>query len=205
MAETSKSKLNRDWAPDESVFHKFLQWLDEGRDSKGERYLEMRRRLVGYFDRKQCSPADDLADETLNRVARRLEEEGSITEAAPAQYCYIVARFVFLEHVRRTQHHVATVEVDFDRLAFKSEAARPVTEPEMAQTLLEYLERCLEKLFPADRNLILEYYRGEQGEKIENRRKLAERLALTMNALSIRACRIRERLETCVMKSFQES
>jgi DNA-directed RNA polymerase specialized sigma24 family protein len=205
MGETSKSRLKRDWAPDESVFHKFLQWLDGGRDSNGERYLEMRRRLVGYFDRKQCGPADDLADETLNRVARRLEEEGSITESAPAQYCYIVAKFVFLEHLRRTRHQITTGEADFDLLAFKSEAARPVAQSETAQTLLECLEGCLERLFPTDRNLILEYYRGEQGEKIENRRKLAERLALTMNALSIRACRIRDRLEACVMKSFQES
>jgi hypothetical protein len=36
----------------------------------------MHHRLVAYFDRKNCSSPADLADETLNRVARRLEEEG---------------------------------------------------------------------------------------------------------------------------------
>jgi hypothetical protein len=202
MAETSKSRLKRDWAPSESVFHRFLHWLDEGGNSNGERYLEMRRRLVGYFDRKQCAPADELADETLNRVARRLEEEGAITEAVPAQYCYIVAKFVFLEHVRRARHQLVTVEPDL--IASKDGVDRSLTEPDRAQGLLERLERCLERLFLADRELILEYYRGEQREKIENRRKLAERLVLTMNALSIRACRIREQLETCVMKSLEE-
>jgi len=158
--------------------------------------------LVGYFDRKQCAPADELADETLNRVARRLEEEGAITEAVPAQYCYIVAKFVFLEHVRRARHQLVTVEPDV--IASKDGVDRSLTEPDRAQGLLERLERCLERLFLADRELILEYYRGEQREKIENRRKLAERLVLTMNALSIRACRIREQLETCVMKSLEE-
>jgi len=28
-----------------------LEWLDDGIDSQGEKYLEMRRRLVAYFDR----------------------------------------------------------------------------------------------------------------------------------------------------------
>ena len=60
----------------------------------------MRRRLVVYFQRKRCLTPDDLADETLNRVTRRLEEQGSITDATPARYCYIVAKFVLLEHLR---------------------------------------------------------------------------------------------------------
>jgi hypothetical protein len=44
--------------------------------SGSQRYLEMRHRLVAYFDRKNCISPADLADETLNHVARRLEEEG---------------------------------------------------------------------------------------------------------------------------------
>ena len=68
----------------------------------GLKYLEMRRRLVSYFDRKNCATPDELADETLNRVARRLEEEGAIESETPARYCYIVARFVFMEYLRET-------------------------------------------------------------------------------------------------------
>jgi hypothetical protein len=51
-----------------------LAWLDDGVDSGGQSYLEMRRRLVRYFQRKRCLAPDDLADETLKRVARRLAE-----------------------------------------------------------------------------------------------------------------------------------
>jgi hypothetical protein len=36
--------------------------------------------------------------------------------------------------------------------------------------------------------------------KIENRRSLAQTLGITVNALSIRACRIRDKLESCVKK-----
>jgi hypothetical protein len=60
----------------------------------------MRERLVTYFDRKNCLLPDELADETLNRVARRIEEEGKIKSESPAKYCYITARFVFMELLR---------------------------------------------------------------------------------------------------------
>src|SRR5690349_19330270 len=92
---------------DRRAFRRFLAWLDEGTDSGGATYLEMHRRLAAYFDRKNCSSPQDLADETLSRVSRRLEEEGAITGASPARYCYIVARFVFLEHRRHAASSTA--------------------------------------------------------------------------------------------------
>ena len=82
---------------DETAFHRLLQWLDQGSDSQGERYVEIRDRLMIYFGRRNCPAPEDLADETLNRVARRLEEQVSIDDIVPAHYCYIVARFVLLE------------------------------------------------------------------------------------------------------------
>src|SRR5512138_849956 len=87
----------------EQAFQRLLEWLDEGLNSDGRKYLEMRRRLVAYFERKNCPYPDELADETLNRVARRIEEEGTIEGDAPARYCYITARFVFMEHLRTRQ------------------------------------------------------------------------------------------------------
>ena len=84
---TTKAELKKNWLLTESSFRQFLNWLNEGVDSDGEKYLEMRRRLVAYFDRKNCSSPDELADETLNRVARRLEEEGSITTSGMGMLC----------------------------------------------------------------------------------------------------------------------
>ena len=104
-----KPEFKKDWVPSEGAFRRLLGWLDEGVDSGGEKYLEMRRRLAAYFDRRNCPSPDELADETLNRVARRLEEQGTISETPPARYCYIVARFVFLEYVRRARHESATL------------------------------------------------------------------------------------------------
>jgi DNA-directed RNA polymerase specialized sigma24 family protein len=63
---------------------------------------------------------------------------------------------------------------------------------------LESLDRCLQKLKPEQRDLIGEYYRDTGREKIERRRDLANRLGITMNALGIRAYRIRDALMECV-------
>jgi len=190
----------KEWTSARNVFHQFLKWLDRGVDSDGQKYLEIRRRLVRYFERKNCSPADELADETLSRVERRLAEEGEIREAAPAQYCYIVARFVLLEYQRRP----APSDISLELLPFVDrdlpDTQPPTDRHEAASQAkrLQCLETCLRQLQPPHRELILDYYRGERRAKIELRRRLAERLGLTANALSIRACRIRERLEQCV-------
>jgi DNA-directed RNA polymerase specialized sigma24 family protein len=157
----------------------------------------MRRRLAAYFDRKRCLTPDELADETLTRVARRLEEAGAITDTSPARYCYIVAKFVFLEHLRRADR--GHMSLNAENGAELPKTTRP--EPDEADMVrLDCLERCLSQLSEADRQLILDYYRGDHRVKIEQRRALAARLELTPNALSIRACRIREKLETCVKR-----
>jgi DNA-directed RNA polymerase specialized sigma24 family protein len=198
-----KVEKKRDWALTEGAFRHLLAWLDEGGDSAGERYLEMRRRLVAYFDRKNCPAPDDLADETLNRVARRLEEEGEITDAPPARYCYIVAKYVFLEYLRRAEHNAPSLDEPPGKLSavtFRAPAAERSEADELDEKRLACLEDCLQKLETESREIIIEYYRGEQRAKIENRRALAASHAITVNALSIRACRIRDRLERCVGK-----
>ena len=180
------------WSPGHKAFRRFLEWLDEVADSGGQKYLEIRRRLVCYFDRKNCPSADELADETLNRVARRLDEEGAITGASPAHYCYIIAKYVFLEYQRQHVHRPGGLDT---APILVTEAPEP---GDSAERRFQCLDCCLERLKPDERELIVEYYRGEQRWKIEHRRGLAARLGLTANALSIRVCRIRDRLEKCV-------
>lgn len=204
MKDTSlqTAETEKGWALTEDAFCRLLSWLDEGADSGGEKYLETRRRLVSYFDRKNCLAPDELADETLNRVARRLKEEGS-TDTTPAHYCFIVARFVFLEYLRRAkQNHLSLDELPASNQArLDPEAlAKQSDNTEIEEKRLDCLERCLQEIGPERREIIIRYYHGEQRAKIENRRALAGELRVTINALSIRACRIRDRLEDCVKK-----
>jgi DNA-directed RNA polymerase specialized sigma24 family protein len=192
--------LEKGRSTDRGAFHKFLAWLDLGIDSNGEKYLEIRRRLVQYFDRRNCALPDELADETLNRVARRLAEEGEITGVTPAHYCYLIARFVFLEYRRRPDRSYISTEV-LPGLPAAIPGAPGWTESEEAEVQekrMNCLDRCLQTLQAGQRELIMEYYRGERGARMEHRGALAARLGVTANALSIRACRIRTTLERCV-------
>ena len=60
--------------------------------------------------------------------------------------------------------------------------------------MLDCLGHCTSRLESVSRQIILRYYEGEVRVKIENRRCLAKSLGITINALSIRACRIRDKL-----------
>jgi len=186
----------RDSGTSGTSFTRLLRWLDEGTDSKGERYLEIRRRLVAYFDRRNRAAPDILADETLDRVSRTLEESGRIKVTPPARYCYVVARFVLLEDIRRSQR-----EIPFDEtrpVSPHEPSANRTAMEESAERSLQCLTHCLNKLKPEDRNLIVEYYRDSKRQRIDRRRELARELGITMNALAIRTWRLRANLEVCL-------
>ena len=191
----AKADPKKRWEPTEPAFRRLLAWLDQGSDSEGERYLDIRDRLVHYFSRRNCPSPDDLADETLNRVARRLQETGSIDDVVPARYCYIVAKFVLLESVRLRDRHP---EVPAGDHADESPRVRPHNVAEEKERTLACLERCLETCTPSERQLILNYYGADAGKASAHRKRLADRLGLTANSLAIRAYRIRTRLEKCV-------
>jgi DNA-directed RNA polymerase specialized sigma24 family protein len=181
------------------AFARLLEWLDDGTDSQGRTYLEMRRRLVSYFDRRNRPFADELADETFNRIGRTLETDGAIATTPPARYCYVIARFVLLEDIRRGSR---TVAVDEGRTAAVIERGLTNSgvseEALLREKRLTCLDRCLQELKPAQRDLAIEYYRDAKRQRIDRRRGIAERLGITMNALGIRASRIRTTLETCM-------
>jgi DNA-directed RNA polymerase specialized sigma24 family protein len=179
------------------AFGRLLEWLDDGVDSHGERYLEMRRRLVAYFDRRNRPHADDLADETLNRIGRTLEDQGVIKTRPPARYCYVVARFVLLEDFRRQRRHVRLYDsAGLDPSGPRAGDCRDGAA--LHEHRLNCLDRCLDQLRPDQRELVVDYYRDVRRQKIDRRRQLAARLGITMNALGIRVCRLRDALMECM-------
>lgn len=174
-------------------WNRLLEWLDDGVDSYGQSYLDIRRRLVAYFNRRERPFADELADETLTRVARTLEQEGRIVMTPPARYCFTVARFVLLEDARHKRRLVRFNESRARRCMLAKTAA-----DDQQQQRLDRLDGLLGTLPPDHRHLIVEYYRGSGRCKIERRRALAGCLGISMNALAIRAHRIRALLSVSV-------
>lgn len=181
----------------ETAFARLLRWLDDGADSHGARYMEMRDRLVAYFERRGRTAADALVDDTFNRIGRTLERSGCIAIRPPARYCFIVARFVFLEDVRRERRSVPFDDGRGDLEPDTDGAERRARVAEREQRL-SCLEHCLAQLAPEQRELAIEYYRGAKRQRIDARRELAARMGISMNALSIRMSRLRDRLEACM-------
>jgi DNA-directed RNA polymerase specialized sigma24 family protein len=200
-----KVEPKKNWLITSTTFQKLLSWLDQDAGSGGQAYLDMRARLVTYFDRKNCASPDDLADKTLNRVARRLEEEGKIEGETPARYCYITARFIFLEHLREADRTNVSLDSVMYQPEFVQQSAHDADEHENREKMLDCLEKCTASLEPTSREIIVGYYFGAERVKIEHRRELARQLGISTNALAIRACRIRDKLETCVRKCVAET
>ena len=171
----------RDWRLTGSAFERLLQAFDADRDKAALAYEQLRHRIVGLIRWWGAWPAEDLADQTLDRVARKLEEGADVPSGSLGAYVRGVARMVFYEWTRASR-------------ATLPEAALDVRgDVDEAEATLHRLDRCLESLAPAERELVLRYY-GE-GRKSEVRRGLAKELGISPTALRIRAHRLRQRLE----------
>jgi DNA-directed RNA polymerase specialized sigma24 family protein len=73
-----------------------------------------------------------------------------------------------------------------------------------SEAMIECLRVCLASLPAENRELIIAYYEGEKGTKIENRKRLTERFRVPVNTLRMRALRLREKLQACVEQCVQK-
>jgi DNA-directed RNA polymerase specialized sigma24 family protein len=185
----------RKWALTQDAFDKLLAALAPDRESAGEKYLELRGHLIRLFEWRGCPFPEDHADETVNRVARKIAEGEMIRE--PAHYAVGVARMLLLE-IRKDQVKQRSA------LGELSDAETATYEFEELDPRVACLERCLQSLSPENRELILHYYQGEKGAKIENRKKLTDRFEIPINTLRMRALRLREKLQSCVENCLQK-
>jgi DNA-directed RNA polymerase specialized sigma24 family protein len=184
-----EAPARRRWALTPKAFDSLLAGLDSDRESAGKKYVEVRCNLVRFFEWRGCPFPDDHADETLDRVAKRALGGEDIRD--PVRYILGTARMILLEvNKARAKERLALGEL--------ANTAAVADEPEPLQPRLECLERCLGGLAAGDREMILQYYRGDKRAKIENRKRLTERLQIPLSTLRMRALRVRERLQACV-------
>ncbi len=165
-------------------FDRLLAALDSDRERAGQRYQELRERLIRVLLWERATDPETLADEVLTRLARRLAE-GEVVQNIPA-FLNGIARNVLKEEATRLH-----------RLAPLTDVPAPASDAEVEQ-LHVALERCLSSWEPDKRQFLLAYYQGDQTARIRNRARLAAELGLELNALRNRALRLRDRLENCL-------
>ena len=178
------------WTLTEVAFDQLLIAFGGGdRDSGSQKYLEIRSNLTRFFEWRGCSFPDDHADETFNRIARKVEEGEQILN--PSGYAMGVARLLVLEDLKSRQREQSA-------LTEMGHAPEPIVDSDDGEDRLDCLRDCLQTLSTDNRELIIQYYQGEKSEKIQNRKRLIDRLGISVNTLRMRALRLRERLQGCV-------
>lgn len=169
-----------------------LSWLDRNRETAGQKYEKIRQRLIRILIGRGCFEAEQLADETFDRVTRKLPELASTYTGEPSLYFYGVADKIYLEWLRQ------------QKKTKQMSLPETVDEDKTAEMEYECLETCLEKLPHDQRRLIVGYYKEEKSAKIENRRKLADFFDMTANALQVKTSRIRAQLRECLRNCIAE-
>jgi DNA-directed RNA polymerase specialized sigma24 family protein len=177
------------WTLTREAFDKLLVAFDVDREQAGQKYLQIRNNLTRFFEWRGCSFPEDHADETINRMAKRVAEGEAILNYSG--YAMGVARLLLLEINKGRQREQSA-------LAEIGSAPDVYVPADDRDSRLTCLRSCLQTLSPDNRELIIQYYQGEKGEKIENRKKLLARLGVPVNTLRMRALRLRERLQMCV-------
>jgi DNA-directed RNA polymerase specialized sigma24 family protein len=177
----------------EAPLDTLLERLAAGGDA-APAYENLRLRLVTYFRLRFPAEAEALADEAIDRLARRLSDGTAVLNLAG--YALGIARLLVLEtSSRQRKERDAALEAALDRELNRED------EPDPA---LGALRTCLEALGAESAAFILDYYGAEAGAtRIARRQALAERLGVSLNTLRNRALRIRIGLEKCVRARFQ--
>ena len=183
---TSRKSL---WNLSQEAFDALLACLDSDREQAGSEYEQLRKKLLKFFEWRGSPFPEDNADETLNRVARRIQEGVEIKNLQ--SYLLGTARFVLQESFRRPEQGIINLE------QIPSPVDNKTADQSDSETRLGCLEKCLRELPDESRHLISSYYE-EYCSKKKERQQLAKQMGIPMNALRIRVHRIRIRLEQCV-------
>lgn len=174
-------------------FDGLLAWLHPNREQAATIYEEIRSRLIKGFRSHGCMVPEELVDETINRVARKLHEFVATYTGDPARYFFRVAHYVHLEYLR--------AQPEFTQLPDDMPLRESADDVE---AVYECLEKCMQHLTPRNRELVSQYYQGEKNIKIELRKELARRLGIKLPILRLQAHRIRINLKNCIQNCMQQ-
>jgi DNA-directed RNA polymerase specialized sigma24 family protein len=170
-------------------FDRLLLWLDTNRDAAGKKYEEIRSRLIKIFGRRGCPVPEELADETLDRVCRKVLQIADTYVGDPALYFYGVAQNVFLEYLKKKP---------------APETLPQVFAPDDVEQRHECLEHCLKRFRKDDREVLLRYFQDDRKAKIDHRKELADSLEISLNTLRMRIHRLKLALHDCIVDCLKQ-
>ncbi len=179
-------------------FDALLLWFSPNREEAGAKYEEIRNGLIRFFSFKGCSDAEVLADETINRVAKKFDQLDTNNKNKHITFFYGFASNIYREYL----HKLNKREVQFEPNIHSN--TEIIYQPdEIVEEKHHCLQKCLLKLSEIDRVLMIQYFSKEKSAKIEHRRKLAEHLHLNQGAMHVKIYRLKDILRGCVEKCLE--
>ena len=164
-------------------FDRLLLWLDPNPDLAGELYEKIRWRLIAILASRGCRIPEELADETIDRVARRVHD---------IETTYVGDKSLYFLGVMNNVHH------EFLKRPRLSELAPTPEDSVVKEQIYLCLDKCVEKLTPHAREIIEQYYAADKSAKINLRKRIATALGISNSNLRLRALRIRAKLQVCI-------
>jgi DNA-directed RNA polymerase specialized sigma24 family protein len=184
-------------------FAKFLAALDSDRNQAAKKYEVLHRKLVKLFERRQCVHPEEFADETIDRLVKRL---GTAEIPDISLFAYGIARNICFEIQRKT-HRLVSIQEHYwheDLLVGDGDPEHNIIAVLGNAQNLGCLTKCLAALPLECHELIIEYYRGEKQERITQRKDLARKRGISIEALHTQANRVRDKLRICVTRCLRK-
>ena len=180
---------------------RLLSCLDPDPARACEKYEQLRLRLSKFFECNHCMGPEALADKVLDRIAVRTRTE---TIRNVSSYSRRVARFVCMEQMkRRPVMYIEDTASGGDALPDGHDPPAEIIDMLYQERRLECLRRCMARLSPDGRRLLLLYYSAEDRMKIPFRKNLATDFGMSVTTLRVRMTRFRAKLERCVINCLE--
>jgi DNA-directed RNA polymerase specialized sigma24 family protein len=176
------------WIMSRESFATLLLKLGDDPFEAGARYEALRSRLIRYFMRRCLDFPEDLADNVLDRLTRRLAEGSEIDSLEG--FALGIARHVAMEQAAKPFQ-----VLDPDGTFFYNISADLPTPDEDEK--IARMEQCLKCLAAEDLALLEGYYLSE-GSQISARKAIADDLGTSLGSIRQRIFFIRRKLRQCI-------
>ena len=178
----------------QEAYDKLISWFSLHK----ENYQDVCDSLVMFFEANKCYHPEECTTETLDRVARNLEEHKVSVAVPPRPYCFGIARYVRSEYHRCKLNPLLLPEPGPASGKTPEEQKEELNDQEKSEQKRQAcMEGCLQKMKPDEHNLFMTYKKQKGQFKKAARTFMALALGISPNALRQRVKRITNKLRKC--------
>ncbi len=157
-------------------------------------YNRLRSSLVRFFILKGDGEAEEATDETLDRVLQKISDETKIADLQ--KYCFGVARFIFLERIKRSKKETEAVKEFYENDLLEKNAEE--------NDSFSFLRECFNELPKAERQFLQRYFADIPYSELDKQRlEITVEQGISLNSLRLKIFRLRKRLNECLKNKLE--